>query len=154
MTRLFGVLLLALAGYGAGLSFAMRKKEQSSTIRSFARLLEYLARSIAFRSAAGDVLLENAAAYPEYASLCKGGCRYLDELEVPQEIPPALAAEVRALLKESGVLPREELCRGMERLAAQCRTAAEETGQEAQKMNVLYPRLGGCLGAMVGILFL
>ena len=154
MIRLVGVILLALTGYGTGVSFAMRKADQSRTICNFARLLEYMARSIAYRASAGDILLENASAYPEYASFCKNGCRYLDELEIPGESPSALASEIRMVLNESGILPRDELCRTLELLAAQCRTVAEETGKAAQKMNVLYPRLGGCLGAMVGILFL
>ena len=74
--------------------------------------------------------------------------------------PPVRYAAVRLIhapvtsLAALSLLPREEVCRGLERLSALCEEASAECLAKANACKTLYPRLGACLGAAAAVLLL
>lgn len=153
MMRLLGALLLILTGWGCGMAAAQRQQDTWTQLHTFVRLLNRLRTEICYRAQPAADLLAETAADPAFAAFRLADCRELGDLPVPAAFGQALACEVRAGLSALAFVPREEVCRSLEHLAALCADAAEEQRKTVKTVKILYPRLGGCLGAVAALLF-
>lgn len=149
-----GAVLLVLTGWGCGMAAALRQQERWLQIHTFVRLLTRLRAEISYRALPAGELLRELEKDPSFSGLGFAGCVRLEELPVPDALAPSLQAEVHTGLAALSLLPREEVCRGLERLSALCEEAAAECLAKANACKTLYPRLGACLGAAAAVLLL
>ena len=154
MTAFLGAALLVLTGWGGGMAAALHQQERWLQIHTFVRLLIRLRAEISYRALPAGELLQELEKDAAFSRLELAGCVCLEELPVPDALEPSLREEVRTGLAALGVLPREEVCRGLERLAALCEESAAEYLAQANSCKTLYPRLGACLGATAAVLLL
>ena len=154
MTAFLGAALLVLTGWGSGMAAAQRQQERWLQIHTFVRLLTRLRTEIAYRALPAGELLWELEKDGSFSGLGFMGCASLEELPVPDALAPSLQAEIRTGLAALSVLPREEVCRSLDRLAALCEEAAAECLAKANACKTLYPRLGACLGATAAVLLL
>ena len=154
MTAFLGAALLVLTGWGAGMAAAQRQQERWLQIHTFVRLLTRLRTEIAYRALPAGELLRELEQDGSFFGLGFMGRASLEELPVPDALTPSLQAEIRTGLAALSVLPREEVCRSLDRLAALCEESAAECLAKANACKTLYPRLGACLGATAAVLLL
>lgn len=154
MTAFLGAALLVFTGWGGGMAAAQRQQERWLQIHTFVRLLTRLRTEIAYRALPAGELLRELEKDGSFSGLGFMGCASLEELPVPDALAPSLQAEIRTGLAALSVLPREEVCRSLDRLAALCEEAAAECFAKANACKTLYPRLGACLGATAAVLLL
>ncbi|HJD22256.1 MAG TPA: stage III sporulation protein AB [Candidatus Gemmiger faecigallinarum] len=151
---LAGICLLAGCGAGAGWLLARRSREQWRQAHAFGRLLEYLQAAVRYRTLTGGEVLDKAAAYPEFARLGLEHCPRFGMLRPPDAFDPALRQELSADLEALEGAPRDSACAMLARMLALCRRQETELRKAADAAARLYPRLGGCIGAMAAILLL
>lgn len=150
--RSVGALLLILAGAGGGFTVYGHKLQTWQQLRTLEGLFGYLQGLLSYQAMAGDELLGWAARYPEFSSLDLGNCRRLENLPLPEALPPVLAQEIRSGLSQLALQPRDTACSTLQRLADLCARAAEEKGKEVQAARTLWPKLGICAGVLAAIL--
>ena len=143
LLRLLGTLLLLLAGMGGGFAAAARAENSRRQLHSFACLLTYLAELLDAQALTGPELLRRAAQDPAFAVFCPAPGESLSALTPPACMPDALRQEVQSSLTA---------CAALHRLASRCEAQSAETAEHCRTARRLWPRLGGCLGAMAAIL--
>ena len=154
LCSLAGIALLAACGAAAGYEVAARIKQRWRTARAFGRLLEYLASGLRYRAATGGEMLAAAAAYPEFSCLGLQGCDRLALLPVPAVFDPALRRELADDLRALESAPREAAWTLLAQMIGLCRRQERIQEKAAADAARLYPRLGGCLGMMLGVLLM
>lgn len=152
MLRAIGSLLLALAGAGGGWAAAARLAKRQQQAHSFARLLGYLADLLEAQALAGPELLYRAARCTAFAPFCPAGVEALSQLALPPSLPRTLQGELCSALAAAEESPRQTACAALRRLSALCEEEAAVQAAHCRKARQLWPRLGGCLGAMAAIL--
>lgn len=152
MLRATGSLLLILAGAGGGFAAAAHIRENERRVHSFAQLLVYLADLLDAQALAGPILLERAAHRADFAPFCPAGAQALSRLVPPPCLPKALRHELYETLCTAEESPRQTACAALRRLAALCEEHAALLAERSRAAWRLWPRLGGCLGAMTAIL--
>ena len=143
LLRLLGTLLLLLAGMGGGFAAAARAENSRRQLHSFARLLTYLAELLDAQALTGPELLRRAAQDPGES---------LSALAPPACMPDALRQEVQSSLSAAEEAPRLTACAALHRLASRCEAQSAEAAEHCRTARRLWPRLGGCLGALAAIL--
>ena len=151
---LAGGLLLVICGVAGGFAAAIREQNKWQTAHSFLRLLEYTADSIHYKGVPAEEVLSTAAAYPEFAGLGIGSCRRFKELPIPEMFESALRSELQGDLQALELCGRESACQVLESMTHLCRPREEALHQNARLALRLYPRLGGCMGALAAILLI
>ena len=152
LLRLLGTLLLLLAGMGGGFAAAARAENSRRQLHSFARLLTYLAELLDAQVLTGPELLRRAAQDPAFAAFCPAPGESLSALTPPACMPDALRQEVQSSLSTAEEAPRLTACAALHRLASRCEAQSAEAAEHCRTARRLWPRLGGCLGAMAAIL--
>lgn len=150
--RLLGTLLLLLAGMGGGFAAAARAESSRRQLHSFARLLTYLAELLDAQALTGPELLRRAAQDPAFAVFCPTPGESLSALAPPACMPDALRQEVQSSLSAAEEAPRLTACAALRRLASRCEAQSAEAAEHCRTARQLWPRLGGCLGALAAIL--
>ena len=150
--RLLGTLLLLLAGMGGGFAAAARAESSRRQLHSFARLLTYLAELLDAQALTGPELLRRAAQDPAFAVFCPAPGESLSALAPPACMPDALRQEVQSSLSAAEEAPRLTACAALRRLASRCEAQSAEAEEHCRTARRLWPRLGGCLGALAAIL--
>ena len=145
LLRLLGTLLLLLAGMGGGFDAAARAENSRRQLHSFAELLDAQALT-------GPELLRRAAQNPAFAVFCPAPGESLSALTPPACMPDALRQEVQSSLSAAEEAPRLTACAALHRLASRCEAQSAEAAEHCRTARRLWPRLGGCLGAMAAIL--
>ena len=152
LLRLLGTLLLLLAGMGGGFAAAARAENSRRQLHSFARLLTYLAELLDAQALTGPELLRRAAQDPAFAVFCPAPGESLSALTPPACMPDALRQEVQSSLSAAEEAPRLTACAALHRLASRCEAQSAEAAEHCRTARRLWPRLGGCLGALAAIL--
>ena len=165
LLRLLGTLLLLLAGMGGGFAAAARAENSRRQLHSFARLLTYLAELLDAQALTGPELLRRAAQDPAFAVFCPAPGESLSALTPPACMPDALRQEVQSSLSaaeegdriclrviDAEEAPRLTACAALHRLASRCEAQSAEAAEHCRTARRLWPRLGGCLGALAAIL--
>ncbi len=152
LLRAAGCLLLVLTGAGGGFAAAAHVLESQRQTHNFARLLGYLADLLDAQALAGPELLARAARCGEFAPFCPPGAQSLAQLAPPPCLPETLQCELRETLTTTEESPRLTACAALRRLAALCEEQAVLLAERSCAARRLWPRLGGCLGAMTAIL--
>ena len=152
LLRLLGTLLLLLAGMGGGFAAAARAENSRRQLHSFARLLTYLAELLDAQALTGPELLRRAAQDPAFAVFCPAPGESLSALTPPACMPDALRQEVQSSLSAAEEAPRLTACAALHRLASRCEAQSAEAAEYCRTARRLWPRLGGCLGALAAIL--
>ena len=152
LLRLLGTLLLLLAGMGGGFAAAARAENSRRQLHGFARLLTYLAELLDAQALTGPELLRRAAQDPAFAVFCPAPRESLSALTPPACMPDALRQEVQSSLSAAEEAPRLTACAALHRLASRCEAQSAEAAEHCRTARRLWPRLGGCLGAMAAIL--
>lgn len=152
LLRLLGTLLLLLAGMGGGFAAAARAENSRRQLHSFARLLTYLAELLDEQALTGPELLRRAAQDPAFAVFCPAPGESLSALTPPACMPDALRQEVQSSLSAAEEAPRLTACAALHRLASRCEAQSAEAAEYCRTARRLWPRLGGCLGALAAIL--
>ena len=150
--RLLGTLLLLLAGMGGGFAAAARAESNRRQLHSFARLLTYLAELLDAQALTGPELLRRAVQDPAFAVFCPAPGESLSALAPPACMPEALRQEVQSSLSAAEEAPRLTACAALRRLASRCEAQSAEAAEHCRTARQLWPRLGGCLGALAAIL--
>lgn len=151
---LTGGLLLVVCGAGVGFVLAQAEREKWRSAHAFSRLLQYAEDSIRYKGVPAEEVLRAAAAYPEFARLGLGSCSRFGELAVPQSFSDAMGRELRDNLFSLEACGRESACKTIEGMILLCRSREDILEQNAQNAMRLYPRLGGCIGALAAILLI
>lgn len=151
---LAGGILLVLCGAGAGYLLALHFRDGWRSVHAFGRLLEYLGTAVRFQAATGEQLLARAADYPEFARLGLSGCRRFGEIPLPDSFEAALRAELASDLHALETAGRATACELLARMAALSQGQEALLRERAAHAMHLYPRLGGCLGALLAIALL
>ena len=144
LLRLLGTLLLLLTGMGGGFAAAARAENS--------RLLTYLAELLDAQALTGPELLRRAAQDPAFAVFCPAPGESLSALTPPACMPDALRQEVQSSLSAAEEAPRLTACAALHRLASRCEAQSAEAAEHCRTARRLWPRLGGCLGALAAIL--
>lgn len=152
LLRLLGTLLLLLAGMGGGFAAAARAENSRRQLHSFARLLTYLAELLDAQALTGPELLRRAAQDPAFAVFCPAPGESLSALTPPACMPDALRHELQSSLSAAEEAPRQTACAALHRLASRCEAQSAEAAELCRTARRLWPRLGGCLGALAAIL--
>ena len=100
----------------------------------------------------GPELLRRAAQDPAFAVFCPAPRESLSALTPPACMPDALRQEVQSSLSAAEEAPRLTACAALHRLASRCEAQSAEAAEHCRTARRLWPRLGGCLGAMAAIL--
>lgn len=150
--RIVGSMLLVAAGVGGGFAAASHLRVHQVQIHNFARLLRYLAELLESQSLVGVELLSRAANCAEYAQFCPEGAEALSQLIPPRSLPDFLQQELHTALAVAEESPRKTVCSALHRLSALCEEEAGAQAAHCRTILRLWPRLGGCLGAMAAIL--
>ena len=148
LLRLLGTLLLLLAGMGGGFAAAARAENSRRQLHSFARLLTYLAELLDAQALTGPELLRRAAQDPAFVVFCPAPGESLSALTPPACMPDALRQEVQSSLSAAEEAPRLTACAALHRLASRCEAQSAEAAEHCRTARRLWPRLGGCLGAL------
>ena len=151
---LSGFLLLAGCGAGAGYRFSLWARDRWHSVHTFVRLLEYLQSSVRYRTMTGEQLLLRAASYPEFSRLGLDECTRFGDIPLPRALELSLRRELSVDLHALETAGRETACDIFSRMIALCRAREEELHSAAGQAAQLYPRLGGCLGALLAIALL
>ena len=154
LLRALGACLLVLACGGAGVLLALRQKRQWESVHVFNQLLDYLRTGILYRAQAGEELIEDAAAWPDFAALGLGGCQKLRDIPPPTGFGSALQREIADCLAGVEDAPREAGCAALAQLLTLCRAAEEEQRRALREAVRLYPKLGLCAGLMAAIVLI
>ena len=101
---------------------------------------------------AGPELLYRAARCTAFAPFCPAGAEALSQLALPPSLPRTLQGELCSALAAAEESPRQTACAALRRLSALCEEEAAVQAAHCRKARQLWPRLGGCLGAMAAIL--
>ena len=101
---------------------------------------------------AGPELLYRAARCTAFAPFCPAGAEALSQLALPPSLPRTLQGELCSALAAAEESPRQTACAALRRLSALCEEEAAVQAVHCRKARQLWPRLGGCLGAMAAIL--
>ena len=152
LLRLLGTLLLLWAGMGGGFAAAARAENSRRQLHGFARLLTYLAELLDAQALTGPELLRRAAQDPACAVFCPVPGESLSALTPPAGMPDALRQEVQSSLSAAEEAPRLTACAALHRLASRCEAQSAEAAEHCRTVRRLWPRLGGCLGALAAIL--
>lgn len=150
--KLWGALLLVLAGTGGGISAAVARRTRWQQAQRFAMLLEYLWQAVRYRALPAQEVLAMAALRTEFSDFGLENCTAFSQIRPPAALRGTMEAELQSGLRELEYAPRESACRTLQYLAALCRDIERRTGEEARRALKLYPRLGGCLGLLAAIL--
>lgn len=151
---LFGGILLAGCGAGSGYLLAAWTKERWHTAHAFERLLRYLEGAVRCQPLTGQQLLTRAARFPEFSRLDLAGCTRFGLLVPPECFDGPLRQELSADLNLLESAPRESACQLLARMAELCHGQAEDLRVRAKSAAQLYPRLGGCVGALAALCLL
>ena len=151
LLRLLGTLLLLLAGMGGGFAAAARAENSRRQLHSFACLLTYLAELLDAQAPTGPEL-SRAAQAPAFAVFCPAPGESLSALTPPACMPDALRQEIQSSLSAAEEAPRLTACAALHRLASRCEAQSAEAAEHCCTARRLWPRLGGCLGALAAIL--
>lgn len=151
---LSGFLLLVGCGVGTGYRISLWARGRWRCVHTFVRLLEYLQASVRYQSMTGEQILLRAAAYPEFAPLGLAGCTRFSDIPLPQALEPALRRELKSDLQTLEIAGRDTACEVLTRMTVPCRTREKELYAAVGRAAQLYPRLGGCLGALLAIALL
>lgn len=154
LLTLGGVFLLAGCGVGIGYRVFLRTKERWQDVHAFVRLLEYLQSAIRYQTMTAEQILFRAAAYPEFVRLGIAGCIRFRDLPLPRALETALKQELESDLQALEMAGRDTACEILSRMTILCRTREKELDSAAGQAARLYPRLGGCLGALLAIALL
>ena len=100
----------------------------------------------------GPELLRRAAQDPAFAVFCPAPGESLSALTPPACMPDALRQEVQSSLSAAEEAPRLTACAALHRLASRCEAQSAEAAEHCRTARRLWPRLGGCLGALAAIL--
>lgn len=150
--RFLGSILLIFAGIGGGQVIYLTQRTAWIQIDTLAQLLLYWDTLLKYQALTDRELVRRAAMYSEFAALgVQEGC-ILEELPLPHALPSPTVTEIRQGFKRMALAPRKAACATLERLATLCERAAEQKRQRAEAARTFWPRLGGCLGALVVIL--
>ena len=136
----------------AFLSGRSRPENSRRQLHSFARLLTYLAELLDAQALTGPELLRRAAQDPAFAVFCPAPGESLSALTPPACMPDALRQEVQSSLSAAEEAPRLTACAALHRLASRCEAQSAEAAEHCRTARRLWPRLGGCLGALAAIL--
>lgn len=149
-----GAVLLIVCGAAGGFAMANREQNKWRSAHAFLRLLEYTADSIRYKGHPAEEVLAAAAAYPEFERLACDSCRRFKDLPIPEVFEPALRAELQGNLQAMECCGRQSACQILEAMIQLCRSSEETLHRNAQAARKLYPRLGGCIGALAAILLI
>ena len=100
----------------------------------------------------GPELLRRAAQDPAFTVFCPAPGESLSALTPPTCMPDALRQEVQSSLSAAEEAPRLTACAALHRLASRCEAQSAEAAEHCRTARRLWPRLGGCLGALAAIL--
>ena len=148
---LAGGILLIVGGVAGGFALALREQNKWRTAHAFLRLLEYTSDSIRYRGCPAEEVLTAAAAYPEFARLSLERCIRFTEISVPDVFEPAMREELAERLLSLESCGRESACQTLEGMVQLCRPREQSLQEKARSAMRLYPRLGGCIGALAAI---
>ncbi|UYJ35342.1 MAG: hypothetical protein OGM67_03135 [Oscillospiraceae bacterium] len=147
-----GGMLLLCAGMGCGFTAAAHIRDCQRQLHSLSRLFGYLAELLNAQALAGPELLHRAARCPEFADFCPAGAAALADLQLPSCLPEALRCEALQTLRTAEESPRLTACAALHRLAALCEGEACSRSEQYRAAQLLWPRLGACLGVLAAIL--
>lgn len=150
--HMVGTIFLIAAGGGGGWAVYEHQKNVWQQLHTLSRLFRYLQELLSYQALSGEELLERAGNYPEFAQMGARSCRLLENLPLPAALSKAVREELRSSLRQLSMAPRANACGILERAASLCEEAAGQKREEAQSAKNLWPRLGGCLGALAAIL--
>lgn len=151
---LTGGILLIACGAAGGFLLAVQDQNKWRAAHAFLRLLEYTRDSIRYKGCPAEEVFAAAAAYPEFARLEFSSCLRFKELPIPEVFEPALRRELQGSLQALESCGRESACQTLESMARLCRPREETLQENARAALRLYPRLGGCLGALAAIVLI
>ena len=123
-----------------------------NTLRGAAGGGVLLAELLDAQALTGPELLRRAAQDPAFAVFCPAPGESLSALTPPACMPDALRQEVQSSLSAAEEAPRLTACAALHRLASRCEAQSAEAAEHCRTARRLWPRLGGCLGAMAAIL--
>ena len=153
---LFGAVLLAAAGAGGGTCLALRAPGAAGrTPMPSAGCWTTCTGPSATRTLTGGEVLQKAAAYPRIcpalawrtATAWAGWSR-------PTPLSRRCGRNFAPTWKPWKAPPRDTACEMLCRMADLCRQAETGLRRQADAALRLYPRLGGCAGALAAILLL
>lgn len=150
--KIAGSILLVLACSGAGFSAYICRLRSGKRLNTLAHLFSYWEGLLSYQALAGEELIRRAERYEEFSELKLGRYSRLEELPLGDMKSRELQTEILSGLKQMAGEPRALACTTLHRMAVLCETAAEQRRQEAVRVKSLWPRLGGCAGALIAIL--
>lgn len=156
MTALYltGGVLLVVCGAGIGFLIARAEQNKWRTAHAFSRLLEYTGASIRYKGCPADEVLAGAAIYPEFARLGLDQCLRFSEIPVPGVFGTAVCQELRENLLALETCGKDSACKTLESMILLCQPGEDMLRDHAHNAMRLYPRLGGCFGALAAILLI
>ena len=150
--HIVGTALLIAAGGGGGWAVCTYQKNTRQQLHTLSRLFRYMQELLSYQALSGEELLKRAGDYPEFAQIGVRSCCVLEKLPLPETLQGTVREEIQSSLRQLSMAPRTNACAILERAASLCGESAEQKHRELLEAKKLWPRLGGCLGALAAIL--
>ena len=151
--KLFGAVLLVLAGTAAVQAAARRCQKVAAALQQYRNLLQYI-RILALAGNYGpDEILHKAIQQKSYPELALSGTLHLREYRLPPWLPPSANA-LSGVFPAIGTLQKEELGQLLtqyDQLASELEKIAREN---TCKANKLYTKAGTLAGLLLAVLLL
>lgn len=151
IVRVCGAVLLVAAGVGLGNAAANSIQTQWQSIRQFMELLSYIQRFISQRSMPCEEIFQYAALSNRFAGLHLERCQQFSELPIPQCLQNSIGKELQDNLTELGASSQETATALLEIMHSLCAWKEQEFLTKASAAQALYPKLGGCVGAVIAV---
>lgn len=149
--RLFGALLLALCGGGAGFAQAYRTVQRRKRLQQVCELLRALCEEIRYTKAELHALYRKLGTQSDRWQGLLNAAESFQTLTPPGELNREEAACFSECFGGLGSAGAEQECQRLEHYRAKFQTYCEAAAQEEAHAMQLYTKLGLGVGIMVGI---
>ena len=151
---LFGAVLLAAAGAGGGTCLALRARRRWQDAHAFGRLLDYLHGAIRYRTLTAAKCCRKPPPTPNLPALAWRTATAWAGWSRPTPLSRRCGRNFAPTWKPWKAPRGDTACEMLCRMADLCRQAETGLRRQADAALRLYPRLGGCAGALAAILLL
>lgn len=151
--KLFGAVLLVLAGTAAGQAAARRCQKIAAALQQYRNLLQYIRILALAGNDSPDEILRKAIRQGSYPELALSGAAHLREYRLPPWLPPS-AKDLSGVFPLVGTLQKEELGQLLTQYDQLARELEKIAKENTCKANKLYTKVGMLAGLLLAVLLL